>query len=242
MTAHASAAVGAAAATFPGAVVETTGLVRDYPSGDGVIHAVRGVDLSVAAGRAPRRPRPLGERQDDAPQPPRRPRPADGRPGRRRRPRDLVADRGSARRDPPADHRLRLPGVRARAHPDRGRERRGAAPPRPGRARASAIAGSRSCSTSSGWPSGPVTGPTSCRAASSSGSRSPGRSPTGRASSWPTSRPASSTRRRATGSCSLLRSIVRAEGITAIVATHDPMMLDVADRVVELRDGHLLEH
>jgi len=40
----------------------------------------------------------------------------------------------------------------------------------------------------------------------------------------------------------VLRSVVRAEGITAIVATHDPMMLDVADRVVGLRDGHLLEH
>jgi putative ABC transport system ATP-binding protein len=39
----------------------------------------------------------------------------------------------------------------------------------------------------------------------------------------------------------LLRSIVRSEGITAIVATHDPMMLDVADRVVQLRDGQLLE-
>ena len=38
----------------------------------------------------------------------------------------------------------------------------------------------------------------------------------------------------------LLRSIVRAEGITAIVATHDPMMLDVADRVVELRDGAIV--
>ena len=40
----------------------------------------------------------------------------------------------------------------------------------------------------------------------------------------------------------VLRSVVRAEGITAIVATHDPMMIDVADRVVELRDGRLLEH
>jgi putative ABC transport system ATP-binding protein len=38
----------------------------------------------------------------------------------------------------------------------------------------------------------------------------------------------------------LLRSIVRGEGITAIVATHDPMMLDVADRVVELRDGRFV--
>ena len=38
----------------------------------------------------------------------------------------------------------------------------------------------------------------------------------------------------------LLRSIIRAEGVTAIVATHDAAMLDVADRVVELRDGRLV--
>jgi putative ABC transport system ATP-binding protein len=38
----------------------------------------------------------------------------------------------------------------------------------------------------------------------------------------------------------LLRSIVRGEGITAVVATHDPMMLDVADRVVELQDGQFV--
>jgi putative ABC transport system ATP-binding protein len=35
----------------------------------------------------------------------------------------------------------------------------------------------------------------------------------------------------------LLRSVVEHEGVTAVVATHDPIMLDVADRVVELRDG-----
>jgi len=40
----------------------------------------------------------------------------------------------------------------------------------------------------------------------------------------------------------LLRSIVRHEGITAVVATHDPMMLDVADRVVELSDGRFVDH
>ncbi len=39
----------------------------------------------------------------------------------------------------------------------------------------------------------------------------------------------------------VLREVVRAEGITAIVATHDPLMMDVADRVVELRDGALAE-
>ena len=37
----------------------------------------------------------------------------------------------------------------------------------------------------------------------------------------------------------LLRTVVRAEHVTAVVATHDPIMLEVADRVVELRDGAL---
>ena len=39
----------------------------------------------------------------------------------------------------------------------------------------------------------------------------------------------------------LLRSIVRTEHVTAIIATHDPMLIDLADRVVELRDGRLLD-
>ncbi|MGH2466081.1 MAG: ABC transporter ATP-binding protein [Candidatus Limnocylindrales bacterium] len=38
----------------------------------------------------------------------------------------------------------------------------------------------------------------------------------------------------------LIRRVVRSEQVTAIVATHDPAMLDVADRVVELRDGRLI--
>ena len=38
----------------------------------------------------------------------------------------------------------------------------------------------------------------------------------------------------------MLRSVVQTEGITAIVATHDPRMLDVADDVIELRDGELV--
>jgi putative ABC transport system ATP-binding protein len=39
---------------------------------------------------------------------------------------------------------------------------------------------------------------------------------------------------------SVIRSLVTAEGITAIVATHDTAMMDVADRVIELRDGRIL--
>jgi putative ABC transport system ATP-binding protein len=37
----------------------------------------------------------------------------------------------------------------------------------------------------------------------------------------------------------LIAHLVRSEGVTAIVATHDPMLIDLADRVVELRDGQV---
>jgi ABC-type lipoprotein export system ATPase subunit len=33
---------------------------------------------------------------------------------------------------------------------------------------------------------------------------------------------------------------VASEGVSAIVATHDSLLLDVADVVVELRDGHVV--
>jgi putative ABC transport system ATP-binding protein len=39
----------------------------------------------------------------------------------------------------------------------------------------------------------------------------------------------------------LIRDAVRTEGVTAIVATHDPELIDLADRVIELRDGLVLE-
>ena len=35
--------------------------------------------------------------------------------------------------------------------------------------------------------------------------------------------------------------LVRSEGVTAIVATHDPMLIDLADRVIELRDGRIVD-
>lgn len=40
----------------------------------------------------------------------------------------------------------------------------------------------------------------------------------------------------------LLVELVHSEGIAAVVATHDPAPLSVADRVVELSDGHLVSH
>ncbi len=38
----------------------------------------------------------------------------------------------------------------------------------------------------------------------------------------------------------LLRGLVRSQGATAVVATHDPAMIDVADRVIELQDGRIV--
>ncbi len=37
----------------------------------------------------------------------------------------------------------------------------------------------------------------------------------------------------------LLKSVVRSEGMTGIVATHDPLMMEIADRVVALHDGRI---
>jgi putative ABC transport system ATP-binding protein len=39
----------------------------------------------------------------------------------------------------------------------------------------------------------------------------------------------------------LLRSVVRSEGVTALVATHDPTLLDLADAVLHLADGTIHE-
>jgi putative ABC transport system ATP-binding protein len=38
----------------------------------------------------------------------------------------------------------------------------------------------------------------------------------------------------------LIRAVVRSTGMTALVATHDPALMDVADRILTLRDGRLI--
>ncbi|WP_405868650.1 ABC transporter ATP-binding protein [Streptomyces sp. NBC_00005] len=40
----------------------------------------------------------------------------------------------------------------------------------------------------------------------------------------------------------LLRAVVHSERVTALVATHDATLLDLADRVLELGDGEIVEH
>ena len=41
------------------------------------------------------------------------------------------------------------------------------------------------------------------------------------------------------GVMALLRAVVESEGVTAVVATHDAVLMSLADRVLELRDGVL---
>ena len=220
-------------------MVRAVGLRRDFPSGGGVVHALRGVNLTVAARRDPGRSRPLGQRQDDAAEPPRRPRSAHvgerhgGRAGG-----SGASDRAQSelRRTTVAymfqtfglipilsaaenvEIPLRLLSADPAERDRRVHELLGLVASAVGRitARPSCPAGNSSAFPwLEPWPPGP-----------SSCSR--------------TSQRASSTSRRATGSCAAPGRGHRAEGVTVIVATHDPMMLDVADRVVELHDGQLV--
>jgi ABC-type lipoprotein export system ATPase subunit len=39
----------------------------------------------------------------------------------------------------------------------------------------------------------------------------------------------------------LLRGVVESEGVTALVSTHDPVMMELADRVIHIADGTLVE-
>ncbi|MFI5532685.1 ABC transporter ATP-binding protein [Kitasatospora sp. NPDC051853] len=39
----------------------------------------------------------------------------------------------------------------------------------------------------------------------------------------------------------LLRAVVHSQGVTAVVATHDPTLMSQADRVLELHDGRIVE-
>ena len=115
-------------------------------------------------------------RQDDAPELPLRPRRR--RRGRRADRRHVArVDVGSrAHRLPRPAHGLRLPVLQPDARPERGRERRAAAPDRAPVAEGGAGARARSARASSGSPSAPTTSPTSSPEASASASRSRGRS------------------------------------------------------------------
>jgi len=240
MTAHESATVGAPR-HVPGAVVETTGLVRDYPSGEGVIHAVRGIDLTVTAGQllAVRGRSGSGKKTllnllgglD---------RPTAGRVvvdgieissltedrlvEIRRRTIAFVFQSFGLVPILTAAENVEVPLRLVRAEPG-ARDRR-----------VEELLDLVGLHERARHRPHELSGGEQQRVAIA---RALANRPRLLLADEPTGQLDSETGHRI---MLVLRSVVRAEGITAIVATHDPMMLDVADRVVELRDGHLLEH
>jgi putative ABC transport system ATP-binding protein len=240
MTASHTTAVGAPR-HVPGAVVETTGLVRDYPSGDGVIHAVNGIDLTVTAGQllAVRGRSGSGKTTllnllgglD---------RPTAGRVvvdgieissltedrlvEIRRRTIAFVFQSFGLVPILTAAENVEVPLRLVRAEPT-ARDRR-----------VEELLDLVGLHERARHRPHELSGGEQQRVAIA---RALANRPRLLLADEPTGQLDSETGHRI---MLVLRSVVRAEGITAIVATHDPMMLDVADRVVELRDGHLLEH
>ena len=186
-------------------IVAARDLSRRYGAGDTAVDALRGVSVDVAAGRADRRHGPVGLGQVDAHAPAGRARPADGGRGLDRRHRDPRLGDGELTQLRRAHIGFvfqffnLLPMLTAEENILLPLELAG---------RSRTAAGSTSCRARSASATGARTGPPSSPAASSSASRSPARWSPGRPSCSPTSRPATSTRRPAPRSSTLLRDSV----------------------------------
>ena len=219
------------------AAIEVRGVNRSYGSGPAAVHALRDVSFDVAAGTLVAlvgrsgsgkttllnviggldRPGPRAPCASPAPTSP---------------PSTTTACADCAA----STIALRLPDVRADPRADGGRERRRPAADGPA-ARAERRAAGRALLDLVGLAGTPSSAPTSCPAASSSGSRSRGRwrrRPRLLLADEPTGQLDAET---GLAVMALLRGVVEAEGVTVVVATHDPVMIALADRVLRIRDG-----
>ena len=136
---------------------------------------------------------------------------------------------------------LHLPGVRPRPDPQRGRERRDPAPAgqgRPARARSARPGPARARRARRARPP-PAVRAVGRRAAA--GGDRPRARQRARSSCSPTSRPVSSTSETGHTIMTLLRSIVRTEGVTAVVAHPRPGDARRRRPGRRLRDGRLFD-
>ena len=225
------------------AMVETHGLSRDFRLGSSVVHAVREVDLRVERGELVAIRGPLRLRQDHAAVADRRPGPADAPVGwssTARVGRDMTADELVELR---RRHKIGfvfqafglLPILSAAENvevPMRLVRRRAARARRAGRGAARSWSG---WATVAGQRPHELSGGEQQRVAIA---RALANRPDLLLADEPTGQLDSETGRAI---MALLRAIVRSEGLTAIVATHDPMLIDLADRAVELRDGRIVD-
>ena len=97
------------------------------------------------------------------------------------------------------------------------------------------------CWRASGWPTSATTTRTGCRAGSSSGLRSSAPSPWIPTCFCSTRSPARSTPSSSAEVLNVIRELA-AEGMTMVIATHEMgFARDIADRVVFLDEGRILE-
>ena len=139
---------------------------------------------------------------------------------------------------PPQAHRLRLPVLQPAADAVGRGERPAAALDRRREARPGVLQGSDGPRRADRRARATVR--RSSRAASSSAWRSRARSWRSRPSCSPTSRRATSTRRRAREILELLRSSTTELGQTMVMVTHDAQAASIADRVLFLADGAIV--
>ena len=149
----------------------------------------------------------------------------------------LDARRSRARRVPPPDDRLHLPGVRPAPDPVRRRERRGAAAAGRAPSRASATRASRSCSSSSGSATRPAPAARALRRrAAARRDRPRARQPPRPAARRRADRPAR-LGRPAARSCRCCGRRPQRGRDRHRRHARSVACIDVADRVIELRDG-----
>ena len=219
-------------------LLDGVGLVRDFPSGDAVVHVLRGVDLAVAEGTIVAVTGRSGAGKTTL---------LNVLGGLDRATSGQVRidgvdvgtmDEGALHPPPPPDRGLRVPGAQPRPDPVRRRERGDppAAAPCRGSERDERVAAALDdvgLLPRAGHRPGELSGGEQQRVAIA-------RALVGRPrlllADEPTAQLDHDTSRSI---ASLLRRRVELDGLTIVLASHDPVLLAIADEVYELREGRL---